>query len=234
VELGLVEAFAESVESGHFASTSSVEYLDTELGSNVQFAAKGQASMIGLVLAIAMGMILLIIFLVLGLQGPPNVNTDTAALAAVGQMVSLAGSSFVQGDRLLDDTEYRVLRSNPALHLVAAKFRKDRRELALLWINVLLSDLRALWRFRRFLIQRGAPTNLGEEWVILRSLIAAMIFLNLLKLSVLALGPFAFARTAGHAYHPVDAMSRAAASVLGRIPSAGWPDLQRAWTGTGI
>lgn len=188
--------------------------------------------MIDLFLFIVAGVVLSIGFLLLGLQGPPK-DADASALAAVGQMVSLEGTSFVHGDRLLDDAEYRVLRSNPALHPVAAQLRKDRRELALLWINVLLTDLRALWRFRRFVIQRGAPTRFGEEWAILRSLIAAMVFLNLLKLSVLALGPFAFARMARHAYYPVDAMSRAAAIVLGRIPSAGWPDLERAWMSTG-
>jgi len=188
--------------------------------------------MIDLLLFILAGVVLLIAFLLLGLQGPPRTDADASALAAVGQMVSLEGTSFVQGDRLLDDAEYRMLRSNPDLHLVAARFRKDRRELALLWISVLLSDLKALWRFRRFLIQRGAPTRLGEEWAILRSLIGAVIFLNLLRFSVLTLGPFAFSRMARRACHPVDAMSRAAANVLGRIPSAGWPDLERAWTST--
>ena len=189
--------------------------------------------MIPLVLAVVMGVILLMMFLLLGLQGSQEAKADTVTLSAVTQMVNLSGNSFIQGNRLLDDAEYRILRSNPALYPVAAKLRRDRRELALLWIEALLTDLRTLWRFRRFVIQRGAKTNLGEEWAILRSLVAAMIFLNLLKLSVLALGPFAFARAARHASLPVDGMSRAAANVLGRIPSAGWPDLQRAWMATG-
>jgi hypothetical protein len=190
--------------------------------------------MIPVVFTVALGAILLMMFLILGLQGPQEANADAVALTAVNQMVNRSGNSFIQGNCLLDDAEYRMLRSNPALHPVAVQLRSDRRELALLWINALLTDLRALWRFRRFVIQRGAPTKLGEEWAILRSLVAAMIFLNLLKLSVLALGPFAFAHAARHASLPVDAMSRAAASVLGRVPSTGWPDLQRAWMGTGI
>ncbi len=186
--------------------------------------------MIDLFLFIAAGVALLIAFLLLGFQGPPKTDADAAALAAVGQIVTLQGTSFVLGDRLLDDAEYCVLRSNPDLLPVATQLRKDRRELALLWINVLLSDLRALWRFRRFMIRRGAPAHFSEELTILRSLIAAVIVLNLLKLSVLTLGPFAFARVARHACHPVDVMSRAAANVLGRIPLAGWADLERAWT----
>jgi hypothetical protein len=194
--------------------------------------AKGQALMIGLFLFILAGVVLLITFLALGLQGPPKTDVDASAVAALGQMVSLKETSFVHGDRLLDDTEYRLLRSNPDLSQVAAQFRRDRRELALVWIDVLLEDLEALWRFRRFVIQRGAPTKPGEEWAILRSFIVAVILLNLVKLSVLTLGPFAFSRVAHRAGRPVDAMSRAAASVLARVPSTGWSDLERAWTST--
>jgi hypothetical protein len=186
--------------------------------------------MIELVFACAMGAVLLVVFLILGLQGPPQADADGATLAAVGQMVTLAGNSFIQGDRLLDDADYRVLRTNPALYRVAEKLRQERRELGLLWINALLADLQALWRFRRFVLQRGAPRKFAEEWYIFRSFIAALFFLNFLKLSVFALGPFAFTRIARRACRPVDAMSRAAASALGRIPAARWPDLERAWT----
>jgi hypothetical protein len=188
--------------------------------------------MIDLFFIIFTGLVLLIVFLLLGLQGPPKADADAAALAALGQMVSLKGASFVQGDRLLDDTEYRLLRSNPDLRQVAAQFRRDRRELTLVWIDALLEDLEALWRFRRFVIQRGAPTKPGEEWAILRSFIVAVILLNLVKLSVLTLGPFAFSRMARRARRPVDAMSRAAANALARVPSTGWSDLERAWTST--
>jgi hypothetical protein len=188
--------------------------------------------MIGLLLFISAGVALLITFLALALQGPPRMDADASALSAVGQMVILGGTSFVQGDRLLDDAEYGVLRSNPDLHFVAARFRKDRKDLALLWVGTLLNDVKALWRFRRFLIQRGAPTSLGEEWAILRSFIGALILLNLLRLSVTTLGPFAFSRMAGHACRSVDVMSHAAATVLHRIPSNGWPDLERAWSST--
>ena len=194
--------------------------------------ATGQTLMIDLFLFILAGLVLLIAFVLLGFQGPPKTDADATALEALGQMLSLKGASFVQGDRLLDDTEYRLLRSNPDLHEVAARFRKDRRDLALLWIDVLLKDLEALWRFRRFIIQRGAPTKSGEEWAILRSYIVAQVLLNLMRVSVLTLGPFAFSHLARHARHPVDAMSRAAANALARVPSAGWSELERAWTST--
>ena len=190
--------------------------------------------MTNLFIFIVVGIALLMAFLLLGLQGPAKVDKDASALTAVAQIVTLQGTSFVNGDRLLDDAEYRLLKSNPDLHPVAAKLWRERRELALLWIDALHRDLRILWRFRQFVIQRGAPTHLSEEWAILRSLIAAVIFLRLLRLSVLTLGPFALTGMTRRARHPVDSMSRAAASVLGRVPSAGWSDLERAWAATAI
>jgi hypothetical protein len=195
---------------------------------------EGQAPMVDLLLFIVAGVLLLVAFLTLGLQGPPRTGAEGSAVAAVNQMVSLEGASFVHGARLLDDGDYRVLRSNPDAHLAAARLRKDRRDVALLWISLLLSDLKALWRFRRFVIQRGAPTSLGDEWEILRSFTAALIFLNMLKLSVVILGPFAFSRMVGRAGQFVDLMSRATARSLGRIPSAAWPDIERAWMNTAM
>jgi hypothetical protein len=183
-----------------------------------------------LLIFIVAASVLLLAFVVLGFQGPQTTDSDASARAAVCQIVSLEGTTFLRGDRLLDDAEYRVLRSNPALHPVAAKLQKDRRELVLLWINALLKDLDALWRFRRFVIQRGAPTKVSEEWAILRSFLMALVFLNLLKLSVSTMGPFAFSRLSRNAHRSVDMMSDAAANVLGRLPATGWPDLERAWT----
>ena len=207
--------------------------MDRALESSSVCGSEGQAIVIDLVVFISAGLVLLIGFLVLGLQAPPK-NADAAALAAVSQMVNLETTQIIRADRLLNDAEYQLLRSNPDLSSVAAQLRKDRREIALLWINVLLTDMKTLWRFRRFVIQRGAPTRASEEWAIFRSLIAALIVLNLLKLSVLTLGPFALARLAGHACRGVETMSCAAANVLGRIPAAGWSDVERAWMNAGV
>jgi len=185
--------------------------------------------MIQLSFFIAAGCVVLLAFVVLGLQGPPRTDAGDAALAAVTQMINLEGTSFVRGDLLMDDADYRLLRSNPDLHLVASQLRRDRRNLVLLWIATLLGDLRTLRRFRRFLISHGAPTSFREEWLILRSFVSAIIFLNLLRISVIIFGPFAFSRISGRVSNPVNVLSGTFAGVLGRIPSASWPDLQRAW-----
>ena len=176
------------------------------------------------------GLVLLVVFLLLALQDHPQTDGDGSASTALSQMVTLEATSFVRADRLLDATEYKLLRSNPDLIQVAARLRKDRQEIALLWIDALLKDLNALWRFRRFVVQRGAPSNLGEEWGIFGSFVRALFLLKLLKLSIRTLGPFAFVHITSSAYLPVEAMSRAAARALERIPSSGWSDLGRTWT----
>jgi hypothetical protein len=181
---------------------------------------------------IAAGLILLIAFVFLGLQGPRRLEKDDLAMAAVGEILRLGGTSFVRGERLFDDTDYRLLLSNPALSQVAAQFRRDRQELILLWISVLRNDLRALWRFRRFLIRNGAPTTLAEEWMIFRAFAGAVAFLKFLRLSVVTFGPYAFSRKANRAYGCVETMSQATAAALGRTPRTGWSDLGRAWTST--
>jgi hypothetical protein len=188
--------------------------------------------MIGLILFGIVGLGLFVGFLFMGLQGAPKKLPDSSAVTAVVQMVSLEGSSFTHANRLLDDADYEMLRSHPALQQVAKQFRKDRQELALLWVSVLLSDLGTLWRFRRFLIQQGAPARLGEELDILRSFVVSVIFLNLLKALIHTSGPFVFLRMTRRAGRLVDRMSYAAASALGRIPAAGWAEVERSWTST--
>jgi hypothetical protein len=186
--------------------------------------------MTDLLIFIVTGVVLLFAFVFLGFQSPQRVDKDDLAMVALGEIVTLGGTSFVRGERLLDDADYKLLRSNPALRDVAARFRRDRQELVLLWINILLNDLRALRRFRKFLIRNGAPTKLTEEWAIFRAFVGSMVFLNFLKFSVVTLGPFAFARETRRAYDGVETMSQAAATILGRTPRTGWSDLRRAWT----
>ena len=131
---------------------------------------------------------------------------------------------------MLDDSEYRLLCSNLYLQEVAKRFRKERQELAIIWISTLQADLRTLLRFHRFLIQRGASSQLQEELQILGTYVASIILLSMLKTSVHAVGPFALSRTSRGARALVDKMSCTAAQTLGRIPQAGWPELERSWS----
>jgi hypothetical protein len=55
----------------------------------------------------------------------------------------------------------------------------------------------------------------------------------MLKTSIYAVGPFALSRSTRRARALVDKMSYTAAHTLGRIPQAGWPELERSW-GNGL
>jgi len=186
--------------------------------------------MTGLLLLGILGIALFIGFLTISLRGVPKAVPDTSALSAVSQILTLEGSAFANPGRLLDDTEYQILLSNPDLRKVARHFREERKDLAVLWISSLLLDLNRLWRFRRFLIRRGASAPLSEELRILQTFVTSLVFLTLVKVSITILGPFVFARTTRRARRTVERMSYATAGLLGRIPAARWPEIQRSWT----
>jgi hypothetical protein len=148
---------------------------------------------------------------------------------AVTQIINLEGSSFANARRLLDDTDYQTLCSNPDLRRLAEKLRNERKQLVLMWISTLQSDLITLWRFRRFLVHRGVPSSLKEELSTLQALTLSLAMLVFIKLSIRTVGPFALPRATRQAGQMVDSMSKGAAVVLGRIPAAGWAEIERSW-----
>jgi len=186
--------------------------------------------MIGLLLFMPVGLLLLGAFLLLGVKrSPKSVAAPSGAVTAVGHMINLESLAFTNPKRLLDDAEYQTLRSNPALHGLARRLKKERQELAILWISLLLQDLRTLWRFRRFLIRTGVAAGLREELGIVRGFVTSMVLLTVLKISIHAFGPFVLSRTIRRAGGFVDSMSNSTAAVLGRIPPAVWPEIERNW-----
>lgn len=187
--------------------------------------------MMQLLVFIVIGVVLFAGFLVLGFKGSPRTAPDSSVVTAVGQMVRLDGLSFPNAAVLLDDSEYRLLTSNPYLREVASRFRRERQELAIAWISMLQGDLKTLWKFHRFLIRRGAPAQFGEELEILQTYVLSVVLLAVLKTLIRAGGPFALPRAARHARRLVDRMSEAAASSLGRIPQTVWPEVGRSWGG---
>ena len=185
--------------------------------------------MMNLILFAVLGLVLFGSFIALAAQGSPKSLPDSSAVQAVGEIIDLEGSSFANARRLLDDTDYQVLCSNPDLRRLAERLRNERRDLALAWISQLQGDLVTLWRFRRFLIHRGVPSSVSEELGTLRSLVLSIALLNFLRLSIRAVGPFALPRATRQAGQLVDSMSKGAALVLGRIPATGWAEIERSW-----
>jgi hypothetical protein len=94
---------------------------------------------------------------------------------------------------------------------------------------LLLEDVQALWRFRRFLVRNGVQAKLGEELQILQTAIAAVLFLNFLRVFLHLAGPFALAGAARQARGLVEKMSYASAGALDRMPRTGWADVERDW-----
>jgi hypothetical protein len=186
-------------------------------------------AMINLILFTVLGLALFGSFIFIGLRDSPKGLPDSSAVLAVGQIINLEGSSFANARRLLDDTDYQVLCSNPDLRRLAERLRDDRKQLALTWLSLLQNDLLTLWRFRRFLIQRGVPSSLGEELRTVQVLVLSLLLLKCIRLSIRTAGPFALPRATRQAGQLVDSMSKGAALVLGRIPAAGWAEIERSW-----
>jgi hypothetical protein len=69
----------------------------------------------------------------------------------------------------------------------------------------------------------------SEELGTLRELVFSLLLLNFIRVSILAVGPFALPRATRQAGQLVDSMSKGAALVLGRIPAAGWAEIERSW-----
>jgi hypothetical protein len=185
--------------------------------------------MIQIFILVLVGVVLFFAFLKIAVQGPSPSAPDSSAVLAVQQMVNLDGLSFAGGQRLLDPTEFHMLRSTAELQEVAAAYRKERQALALLWISLLLNDVNGLWRFRRFLVRNGVPATMGEELQILSDAVRATLFLSFLRVVILTFGPFAYSGAARNAQHVVEKMSHSSASVLNRLPQHGWPEIERAW-----
>lgn len=178
---------------------------------------------------IVFGIALFLLFLRIALQGPSHTAPDSSAVLAVRQMVNLDGLSFASGLRLLDPSEFEMLRATAELREVAAAYRKERQALALIWIAMLRSDVQGLWRFRRFLVRNGVAATLSEETRIVSDAVRAMLFLSFLRVVILTFGPFAFSGAARNAHRMVERMSEASANVLDRLPRHGWPEIERAW-----
>jgi len=203
--------------------------VDPGLESHDYSREEHHKAMINLILFAILGSLLFGSFIVLALQASPKSLPDSSAVQAVTEIINLEGSSFSNARRLLDDTDYQLLCSNPDLRRLAERLRTDRRQLALTWISLLQADLLTLWRFRRFLIQRGVQSSLSEELGTLQALLLSLLLLNFLRFSIRTVGPFALPRATRQAGQLVESMSKGAALVLGRIPAAGWAEIERSW-----
>lgn len=185
--------------------------------------------MITLVFFAFVGAMLFFSLLLVAQKNWPTATNEAAALIAVGEILKLESLSLRISKQILDSTDYRILRANPALAEVAKRFRRERRDLALLWFCMLLDDLKTLRRFRGFLIRGGLPTQFYEEVQVAYCLCTSVIFLNFLRALVCTCGPFALHTVIRRATAPIERMSRASAMLLNRLPSSRWHEIANQW-----
>lgn len=185
--------------------------------------------MITLIVFAFVGAVLFLSLLLIAHENRPTATKDGAALVAVGEILKLESLSLRNAESILDSSDYRALRSDPALAEVAKRLRRERRDLALLWFCMLLDDLKKLHRFRGFLVRSGLSVRFYEEVQIAYRLCSSVIFLNFLKVLVRTCGPFALQNVIRRATVPINSMSRASATLLNRLPSSQWPEIANQW-----
>lgn len=178
-----------------------------------------------------LGFLLLCSFLFIGFWDFTAEAEESVAADAVKQMVKLEGLAFPGAAVFSDDSDYRLLLTRPELRGTARKLRRSRRELSLAWIAMLRTDLKSLYRFRRFLVEHGASAGLGEELKIAGAFLLTFLLLEWGELVVRIAGPYAMRSMGRRVRAVVDLMSYAPALALSRIPRSSWPELQQSWAG---
>ena len=173
-----------------------------------------------LVFFLIAGAVFFLLFLACFLTGRAKVSDKTEHMKELDQVVSIAGLSSTDPNIVFDDSDYRMLQSNPHLQSLARELRHDRREIVLLWLKLLQEDVRTLWRFRRLLVRSGISVRLAEELRIATTAILALAYLSVLRTVVSIVGPFALPALLRQGGKLVEAGSRSCAQLLSRVPPA--------------
>lgn len=170
----------------------------------------------------------LFLFLLLFLR-PEQAPAETASEVR-DTIAGLSAPRLQHFDTLLTDSDYRALSARPELKTLCAKYRSERRRIALLWLGELERDVRLVWEFRRFLVRNGLPVTFREELAIACAASLALFYLNTIRLNVLLLGPFVLPGALQTAKSPVVRLSRRGAGLLARAPADTRSQLQQKWT----
>ena len=204
--------------------------MEALLGSPTPEHTKSDWSMTELILFVICGMVMVVLFSLALLMGRPAPREESETTAKLFEIVSLPGLEFKNAAVLFDDSDYRILQREPVFKSVAWHLRHDRRRLVLLWLKLLQKDLLALWRFRRMLTGYGVSNGLSEELRVALTAIVGLVLLFCLRVIVALAGPFALVGLLRSARSDVEDISRSCASLLGRIPSTRWSEIQQAWS----
>jgi hypothetical protein len=181
-----------------------------------------------LLMSLILGLLFFLVFFYLALRGEPSQANDWA-LNEVYRIVDLQGLPFANPDLLFRPTDYEMLRSRPQLLPLAKQLNRDRRDIVLSWLRLLEADVKTLWRFRRFLTRNGAPVTSAEEVRVAATAMLALVALGTLRVLVACLGPFRLASFLRQTRQLAEATLQLSADLLGRLPRAIWPEVDRRW-----
>lgn len=152
---------------------------------------------------------------------------DTASHPLIA---GLSAANFHYFDRLLGIDDYRKLHARRELASISARFRQDRRRIALLWLRELQQDVQLVWEFRRFLVLNGLQVTLGEEFRIACAACAALTYLEAVRFIVFFCGPFTLVGVLRTARWTVEQLSSRGNRLLARAPAAVRAKLEQEWT----
>lgn len=158
-------------------------------------------------------------------------GTEDHAAAAENHL-SVAGLSAVSVphlDVLLGKDDYSKLRTRTELKSIRKRFLRDRRRIALLWLAGLQTDLRTLWEFRRFLVRNGLQVTLREEAGVAFTAMVTLIYLEIARVAVFILGPFAVSGAMRNAGLLLQLLSRRSAAPLSRVAEARRAEIEEQW-----
>lgn len=177
--------------------------------------------------------------LAFGLTALVHALRDTGGDSADGEfdlssVLHLDSLEFDAPSLVFANKDYRELASEPLLRPIARQLRQDRKRIALEWLRGCQSDVMAMWRFRRFLTSRGAPSTTREELAqALRSL-GLICFLAALRASVWVCGPYTFTRLAADVRAGGWELRRACTKALAKLPRADWQQIAAEWRASHI
>lgn len=152
--------------------------------------------------------------------------------APTGDGLSVAGlsaASVTHLDALLGKDDYSKLRTRTELKSVSQRFLRDRRRIALLWLDELQTDLRTLWEFRRFLVRNGLQVTLREEAGVASAALVALIYLEIARAAVFIIGPFALPGAMRKAALLLQLLSRRSVTPLSRVAATRRAEIEEQW-----
>lgn len=125
--------------------------------------------------------------------------------------------------------DYLALRAIPALRSVRERFWRDRRRIVLLWLRELQSDVRILWEFRRFLVRNGLAVTLRQEAKVAFAAVIALLYLRIVRMAVIIVGPFATFQALKNAKTRVEELAILGGTLLSRVPDPKKGELEQQW-----